>query len=68
MNLSHNVRSPRLAALLLASSLLYPSVLLMGCSEKKAAAPAPPAVEVVNVVQQGRPHHPGMGGLHRRPA
>jgi membrane fusion protein (multidrug efflux system) len=53
MNLSPNDRSPIAAQVL---AIICTSVwLLMGCEEKKAAAPAPPMVEVVNVVQQDVP-------------
>ena len=54
MNLYRDVRSPSLAAHLLATACLA-VWLLMGCGEKKAAAPAAPAVEVVNVVQKDVP-------------
>ena len=53
MNLCQNVRSP-IAALLLATACSS-FLLLMGCGEKKAAAPTPPVVEVANVVQQDVP-------------
>jgi membrane fusion protein, multidrug efflux system len=53
MNLCHDDRSPITALLLVIAGI---SVwLLVGCSEKKAAAPAPPAVEVVNVIQKDVP-------------
>ena len=54
MNLLPDVRSPNLVAGLLITACLAVG-LLTGCEEKKAAAPAAPAVEVMNVVQQDVP-------------
>jgi len=54
MNRYHEFRSSRLAAFFLAAACL--SVwLLMGCGEQKAAGPAAPTVEVVEVVQKDVP-------------
>ena len=54
MNLHPDVRSPNLVACLLITACLAVG-LLMGCEEKKPAAPAAPAVEVMNVVQKDVP-------------
>lgn len=54
MNLSHDVQSPSFAAYLLTAACL--SIwLIMGCGEQKAAGPAGPAVEVVDVAQKDVP-------------
>ena len=54
MNLHPDVRSPNLVAGLLITACLAVG-LLMGCEEKKPAAPAAPTVEVMNVVQKDVP-------------
>ncbi len=54
MKLTHDVRSPRYLAHLLATACLSAG-LLSGCGEQKPATPAAPTVEVVNVVQKDVP-------------
>jgi membrane fusion protein (multidrug efflux system) len=54
MNLQYEVRSLSPAAHLLAAACLS-VCLVCGCGEQKATSPAPPSVEVVNVVQKDVP-------------
>jgi len=54
MNRYHDVRSPGLAAYLLAAACLSAG-LVSGCGEQKATGPAAPTVEVVNVVVKDVP-------------
>jgi membrane fusion protein, multidrug efflux system len=54
MNLYHDIRSPSLAAYLLAAACLVIG-LAAGCGEKQATAPPAPVVEVVEVVVKDVP-------------
>jgi membrane fusion protein, multidrug efflux system len=54
MNRYHDVKSSGLAAFLL-TAISLSACLVSGCGEQKAAGPATPTVEVVNVVQQDVP-------------